>query len=47
MQVALKLILHQIRKWATPLVVFEFKHNNNPKAPYNEKQKNIEPSRDR
>ena len=35
------------RKRVTPLWLFlDLRHNNNPKAPHNEKQKNIKPSLD-
>ena len=41
MQVVLMVIPYQTSKWVTPLVLFKFKDKNNPKAPQNEKQKNI------
>ena len=40
-QVRLVAIPHQVRKWVIPLVLFDLRHNNNPKAPHTTKNKKI------
>ena len=43
MQIGLMVIPHQTRSESLPLCFLDLRHNS-PKAPQNEKQKNIKPS---